>query len=284
MSRGILYMLLASLFFAGMNLLAKYLSGFHPMQVVFFRCFGTFVLIFPFMLYKRIPVLGKNKKFLIYRAIAGVISLACFFAAIQRIPVGSAVTIRYLSPIFAAIFAYYFLKERINAWQAWSFALAFGGVLFLKGVDLRIDTLSFMMLLISAFFVGIVFTLLRYIGQTENFLVIINYFMMVSILVSLFFLPYWRMPEAHELIPLGVIGLLGLIGQIFMTKAFALEESSAVVPFKYMEVVFVLIFGFFFLGEGYTIKAIIAIAIIILAMLMNVYGKSRKRKEKSSVT
>jgi len=269
---------MASLFFAIMNIIAKYLSDFHPMQVVFFRCLGTFVLLFPYMLYKRIPIKGNNKKFLIFRAIAGVISLACFFVAIQRIPIGSAVTIRYLSPIFAAIFSYYFLKERINSWQALSFALAFAGVLLLKGVDLRIDMISFLLVLNSAFFVGIVFTLLRYMGPTENPLVIINYFMVISIILSMFFIPYWRMPEAHELLPMASIGIVGLIGQVLMTKAFALEESTIVVPFKYLEVIYVLIFGFFFFGEAYTLKAMIAIGIIVIALLLNLYGKSMKNR------
>lgn len=157
-----------------------------------------------------------------------------------------------------------------------SFALAFGGVLLLKGVDLRIDMISFLLVLNSAFFVGIVFTLLRYMGPTENPLVIINYFMVISMLFSICFIPYWRMPESSELFPLGAIGIMGLIGQVLMTKAFALEESTVVVPFKYLEVIYVLVFGFFIFGEAYTFKAIVAMGIIIWAMLLNLYGKSQK--------
>jgi len=42
-------MLLAAFAFAWMNLLAKYLNDFHPLQVVFFRATGTFVFIFPYL-------------------------------------------------------------------------------------------------------------------------------------------------------------------------------------------------------------------------------------------
>ncbi len=271
---------MASFLFAAMNVIAKYLADYHPMQVVFFRAFGSFVFIFPYILWNRIPVLGNNKKLLFTRAAVGVISLGTFFWAIQRIPIGSAVSIRYLGPIFAAIFAYYFLKERINKWQVMSFIFAFGGVLLLKGFDLRIDTLSFFLVLISAFFVGIVFTILRYLGPTENHLVIINYFMAFSVLVSLFFIPYWSVPKWEHLWALVSIGILGLLGQIFMTLAFKLEESTVVVPFKYLEVVYVMIFGYFIFEEGYTIKSLVAIAIILTGMFFNVYGKSLKQKKK----
>lgn len=58
--KGVIYMLIAAFAFAWMNLLAKYLDDFHPLQVVFFRCIGTFVFIFPFMVAKKIPILGTN--------------------------------------------------------------------------------------------------------------------------------------------------------------------------------------------------------------------------------
>ena len=39
-------MLIAAFAFAWMNLLAKYLDTFHPLQVVFFRAFGTFIFLY----------------------------------------------------------------------------------------------------------------------------------------------------------------------------------------------------------------------------------------------
>jgi drug/metabolite transporter (DMT)-like permease len=65
-----------------------------------------------------------------------------------------------------------------------------------------------------------------------------------------------------------------------MTLAFKLEESTVVVPFKYLEVVYVMIFGYFIFEEGYTIKSLVAIAIILTGMFFNVYGKSLKQKKK----
>ena len=126
-TRGIIKILLATMSFAVMNLIAKDLSMFPAMQIVFFRAFGTFIFMYPYMLYKRIPVLGNNPKLLTFRAVVGLISLTTFFMAMQRIPLGSAIAIRYLGPIFGAIMAFYFLKERISAARWTSFAIAFAG-------------------------------------------------------------------------------------------------------------------------------------------------------------
>ena len=75
-----------------------------------------------------------------------------------------------------------------------SFAIAFSGVVVLKGFDIRIDFLSLGLLMISAIFVGGVFVLIRYLSDKEHYLTIINYFMMSSLVLSLCFIEYWRMP------------------------------------------------------------------------------------------
>ena len=251
-TKGIAYILIATLAFSIMNVIAKELSNFHPIQVVFFRAFGTFIFIFPYMLSQKVSIIGNNPKWLFLRGVVGVISLATFFMAIQRIPLGSAISIRYLGPIFGAILAFYFLKEKVNGLQWLSFAIAFSGVIVLKGFDIRIDYFSLSLVLISAVFVGMVFVLIRYLSDKEHYLTIINYFMIVSIAVSLLFANHWRMPVGNEWFPVAGIGVLGLIGQVFMTKAFQTEETSVLAPFKYMELVWALIMGYFFFSESYT--------------------------------
>ena len=95
-----------------MNLLARYLSELHPLQVVFFRALGTFVFIFPYMLYKRVPILGTHRVWLTIRGVVGFLSLAAFFIVIQRIPLGSAISIRYIAPAVSVVLAVLFLKEK----------------------------------------------------------------------------------------------------------------------------------------------------------------------------
>lgn len=275
LNRPIPQILLATLAFAVMNTFAKNLSGFHPLQVVFFRALGTWVFIFPYMLYNKVPIIGNNVKFLVLRGVVGVISLACFFMAVQIMPLGSAVSIRYLGPIFGAVLAFYFLKEKISLLQWFSFVVSFSGVIVLKGFDLRISTYALLLVLNSAVFVGIVFVLIRYLATREHHLTIINYFMVISLAVSLFFIPHWRMPTGEEWIPVVGIGTMGLFGQVLMTQAFQKETTSVLAPFKYMELVYALLIGFFFLGETYEWIPFLGIGLIILGMLLNVWGKKQ---------
>jgi len=281
-NRGITFILIATLSFAIMNVLAKALTDLHFSQIVFFRALGTFVFVFPYMLFKGISLIGNNPKLLTLRAFAGLFSLATFFMAIQIIPLGSAISIRYIGPIFGAVLAYFYLKEDVNKWQWLSFGIAFSGVIVLKGFDLRVSSLGLALSVTSAFFIGFVFVLIRYLATREHYMTIINYFMVVAILGSLFFVNHWRMPIASEWYAVSLIGVFGLVGQIFMTKAFSLETASVLAPFKYMEIVYALIMGLIFFGEGYTFLALIGIFLIVGGMILNVLAKNKKPKLQSN--
>ncbi|MFC4634870.1 DMT family transporter [Dokdonia ponticola] len=275
MIRGIVYMLIAAFTFAWMNLLAKYLQDFHPLQVVFFRATGTFVFIFPYMLYKKVPVIGTNVFWLSLRGVLSFVSLALFFKVVQDIPLGSAVALRYTAPIFSVILAYFFLKEKVKFWQWICLVLSLVGAFIMKGVDFRIDTLSFVLIMFSSLLVGGVFAIVRYLGSREHYLTIINYFMVFSIVGSLFFIQYWRMPVGNEWWWVCGIGVLGLIGQVFLTRSFQLADTSTVAPIKYMELVYALLFGFFLFGESYSFWPIFGMTLVVLGMLLNVWIKRR---------
>jgi len=269
-------MFIAAFAFAWMNLMAKYLQGFHPLQVVFFRAIGTFIFIFPYMLFKKVPLIGKHVFWLSFRGVLSFVSLALFFKVVQEIPLGSAVALRYTAPIFSVILAFYFLKEKVKFWQWISLIIAIVGAFIMKGVDFRIDTTSFILIMLSSLLVGGVFVIVRYLGSREHFLTIINYFMVFSIVGSLFFIQHWRMPIGKEWIWICLIGMLGLVGQIFLTRAFQLAETSAVAPIKYMELVYALLFGFFLFGETYTLWPIIGMLLVVLGMLLNIWVKKKQ--------
>lgn len=266
-------MAIAAFAFAWMNLLAKYLNDFHPLQVVFFRAFGTFIFIFPYMVSKKISIIGNHVFWLTLRGVLSFVSLSLFFVVIQRIPLGSAVALRYTAPVFSVFLAALFLKERVKVWQWFALGLALSGAFIMKGLDFRIDTVSFALIIGSAILVGAVFAIVRYLGSKEHFLTIINYFMVCSIIGSLFFINQWRMPIGQEWWFVCSIGVLGMIGQIFLTKSFQLAETSVVAPIKYMELVYALIFGFFLFGEHYTLFPILGMSLIVLGMLWNVWLK-----------
>lgn len=267
-------MLLSAAMFAVMNAIAKYLDGYHAFQIVFFRAIGSVILGMAFLIKNKINILGTHRKLLLARSFAGVTSLVCFFMGLKLLPLGTAVSLRYLSPIFGAIFAVWLLRERIKPIQWLYFFIAFSGVLMLKGFESNVNIQGILYILTSALFVGLVFVLIRKIGTREHTLVVVNYFMVTSLLTGgILMIPFWKTPIGNDWYLLLSLGVVGFFGQIFMTKAFQLEEASRIGPIKYTEAIFALLVGGLWFGDSYTLFGLLGIGLIMAGMFLNVMVK-----------
>lgn len=274
MTPGVKAMLIATLAFTVMQVLIKDLTNFHVFQIVFFRSSITAILAMAYLKVKKIPFRGTKETLLLLRAFCGIASMTLFFVTIQRIPLGASVSIKYLSPIFTAIFAVLLISEKIKAIQWLYFALALLGVFLLKGFDTRIDNLTFILGILGAIFGGMVYVIIRKIGQAEHSMVIVNYFMLsAAILGGIAMIPFWTTPSIFELVLLISMGAIGYFGQVYMTKAFQLESATRVAPIKYMELIYSLIIGLVWFGEIYSTTSFIGIVIVFIAMILNLTAK-----------
>ena len=274
LSPGVRYMLLAAMGFAVMHAIIKSLASFHVLQVIFFRSIITALLCTIFLRKQRVALVGNNPRFLLLRAGVGVVSMTSFFTTLHRIPMGASVSLKYLSPVFAAIFAVLFLRERVPRYKWLFFGLAVIGVMLLKGYDARIDTFSLILGLTGAVTAGFVYVIIRRIGQTEHPLVIINYFMMLAAVLSgLAMIPFWQTPVLYQLLPLLAMGTIGYFAQVFMTKALQIEQASKVAPIKYMQLIFSLIIGFVWFGETYTVLSMVGILLILSLVVPSMLNK-----------
>jgi drug/metabolite transporter (DMT)-like permease len=276
MKKAILYMILAALFFTVLNASIRFVDHLPTMQIVFFRALGTVIFCLTIIAKNNIPILGKNRKLLLLRGIVGVAAMAVFFRVMQILPIASAVSLRYLSPFFAAVLAVLFLKEKMRRVQWLFFLFAFIGVILLKGFDTRISFDGLILGLISAALVGIVYVIIRKIGKSEHPLVIINYFMTLALILggvcSIF---SWIPPVGIEWLVLCFMGVFGFFAQLFMTMALQSEETHLIIPFKYAEVVFTLVVGWMFFGEYQTWVTIGGISLIVFSLIANVYFRKK---------
>ncbi len=276
--QAILYMTLSALFFTMLNSAIRFVDHFPTFQLVFFRCFGSVICGVVVLKRLKVSFVGNNQRMLIIRGLVGVTSMAFYFKALQLMPMGSAISLRYLSPFFAAAFAVLLLKEKMVKLQWLCFSAAFFGVVLLKGFDHRITLIALTVILSSAFFSGLVYVIIRKIGKTEHPVVIVNYFMCIAAMVGGFFSLFnWVQPEGIQWLIILSMGFFGFTAQLYMTKALQLAEANLITPFKYSEVVFTLLSGWLFFGEYQNWIAVLGMAIIILALIANVIVKERSQ-------
>lgn len=264
--------------FACMNTIVKYLIHFSAYQIVFFRSISTLIITISFIFKNQIPIFGNNKTLLVIRGLVGVTSMTFFFMSTKYLPIGTAVSLRYLAPIFAGVFAVVLLKEKIRPVQWLFFFIAFGGVVILKGFDPNINVFGLIFIIISALFSGLVYVVLTKIGKSEHPLVVVNYFMGISVLIGgILSINNWVNPVGIDWILLFLLGVFGYFGQVYMTKAFqSASSSSQIAPLKYLESIFTIIIGVIVFTEVYTFWALLGIGMIIIGLVLNAQFKSRK--------
>ena len=260
MDRGILFMLLASLSFAAMGGFAKVVSQvLPPVEVTFFRnIFG--VLLIGIAIWK-VPLkqTGGKPLLLLFRGSMGFAALLAYFYIMAHIPLGEAVTYNKTSPIFVAIFAYIFLKEKLHPSALIAIVLGFVGIVLIAqpeagGFD-KYDILG----IFSGIGAALAYTSIRELRKYYDTRAIVMSFMGVGTVAPLALMlvtPYLNISEdfdwmfAQFIMPQGVqwgyvtaVGVFATISQLLMTKAYELTKAGIVGTISYTNIVFAVVIG-----------------------------------------
>lgn len=268
-------MLISTFAFSLMQLCVKYLSHLPAVELVLFRSSISLVLSLVFLRRIGVNPLGNNKTFLVLRGVFGVIALSMFFVTLQNIPLATAVTLQYLSPVFTAIFAIWMLGERMKPIQWLFFAIAFTGVGLIKGFDSDVELLYFILGLGSAVFAGLAYNCVRILRDSEHPVVIVFYFPLIAtpiMAIASYF--YWVSPQGWDWLAILLLGIFTQIGQVNMTKALQAETANKVTSLKYLGTLYALIYGVFIFDESYSLWSILGISLVLLGVVLNIRTKS----------
>jgi drug/metabolite transporter (DMT)-like permease len=271
-------MIISALAFTLLNVFVKSLHNFSVYQIVLFRSVGSLFFTMPFLLKNRISLLGNQKGLLVIRSVIGLISMTLFFLSLKYIAMGAAVSIRYIAPIFATFFALIFLKEKVKPIQWLFFAIAFSGVLVIKGFGAELQIEGVIFAVVSAVFAGLVYITIRKIGNGDHPVVVVNYFMIISAVIGgLLSINGWIHPVGQEWLILLSLGVFGYFAQLYMTKAMQVGETNQVAPLKYLEVAFTIIIGLAWFNEVYNIWSLVGILLIVIGLTLNVTVKKVRK-------
>jgi drug/metabolite transporter (DMT)-like permease len=268
-SPGVKYIIISTIFFALMNIGVKYLKNIPAYEIVFFRGLVTLIVGYFLIVRRGLNPWGNNKKLLLFRGTAGTIALLLYFYTLQRMPLASAVTIQYLSPIFTIIIAGFMLKEPARPIQWLFFLISFAGVLMIKGFDTRVSTVELIVGVTSALFSGLAYNFIRKLKDFDHPLVVVFYFPLVTVpVVGIYTIFNWVTPDAVGWAIILMVGLATTIAQVYMTKAYQVEKAANISNFNYLGSIYALVFGYLLFGEVINIYGMLGIGLIIFGVAM----------------
>ena len=265
-------MIFASICFALVGVMIKFIENIPLMEMIFFRNLPS-ILILPLILKsKNISLRGENKPLLLFRCFFGFLSAVGYFYTFKTMTMTDAMTIRQLSPFFIVMFAIIFLKEKVSPQRIPIFLLVFlGGLLVIKP-GIRLEIFPAIVGVLAAIFGAGAHISLRNLRLTDHPLVIVNYFSFVSGLMALLIL-IWQnnfvVPDFISLMSLILLGLIALGAQIALTKAYQMAPASMVSLYTYSQIIFATIFGLLFFRELPDLLSIFGASLIIISGYLN---------------
>jgi drug/metabolite transporter (DMT)-like permease len=266
------------------------LAGHVPVgEVVFFR--GAFALA-PLTLFAVQSGAGatamiRTARPLLHlrRSVAGTAAMFLNFAAVPLLPLADVTAFSFVMPIFATVLAALMLGEKVGPHRAAAVVIGFGGVLMMVEPHGAFgaatgSSLGALLALSGALLSAFVVVFIRQMSATEASEAIIFYFMVVcgasgAVTMLWSFAPL----GLYQTLLLIGCGVLGGIGQLFMTYSYRYAEPSLLAPFDYAAMIWAVALGYFVFTEVPETIVLAGAGVVTVSGLYIVWQERRVRAE-----
>ena len=279
--QGARALVLSSLAFSLMTVCVKQLGGRIPVsEIVLVRSVVSIALTGTAMALGGINPLGSNRRLLLLRGICGSIALLCFFEAITALPLASATVLQYTYPTFTAGAAWLLLGERLRRRIGIAVVLGWIGVVmviqpeWLGAGQIGLDVQPVMAALGGALFTALAYVCVRRLSTKEHPLVIILYFPLVSIPLTLpMVIHNGVLPSGLDWFWLLGVGVLTQLGQIWVTKGLSCLPAARATSLNYVQVLFAASWGWIWFNETITAFTCVGAAMVLGASFISLSSR-----------
>lgn len=284
---GSLWMLVAGFLFGLMGVFVKLgAEYFSDIELVFYRSFFGLLLVYVIIRQQGGSLATSYLGGHLWRSISGTIALMLFFYCITMLPLATAVTLNYTSPLFLTLLMMLVLKERFRALLSLAIALGFIGVVLLLHPTLERDQLTIGLLgLISGFLAGIAMFNVRQLGvMGEPEGRIVFFFSLIASVVGGIGMLFDDIHPItlHNLPILLGLGASATLAQLAMTRAYRTGDTLVSGSLSYSTIVFASLFGILLWNESLSLSSWLGMALIIAGGVLSLRLSSKPQKEEET--
>lgn len=252
---GLVLMGFSALSFSVMAACIKFTtnSGISPAEIVCIRGVICSLLTLAALGAARVSPLGNRRGMLVLRGLLGFTGLYLYSTALDRIPMADAMALQYTHPIFAAVFAGIFLKERLPKHSAYAIAVCAVGALTILNPQGTDEWSGNLIALASGVASGLAYTVVRTLSSTESPLTIMLSFHLVAALGgAILMIDGFVWPDAPQWLWLVAIALVSQTGQWFLTHGLGKEKVGVATTVGYLAIAFGVVWAWVFFDEAIT--------------------------------
>jgi drug/metabolite transporter (DMT)-like permease len=279
---GILYMVGATIMFAGSSAASKWLVASYPVgEVLFTRTAVALVACALFIIPQTGLAVFRTRRLghHVMRSVSQGFSQTFLLIAFSLMPLASAIAINFSAPLFAALVSALLLKEAVGLARWSALLVGFCGVLIVTQPGAETFQIGALFALANAVLYGSVTAAVRGMTATESAETLTLY--QLTLLTAMFalLLPLgWVSPTPVDAGWIVFNGVSNAVGQYWWTRALHLAPASAVAPFYYLSLIWASILGFAIWGDVPTIALVTGSVVVVASGLFLIWRESNARQ------
>lgn len=282
---GITWMLATMFCFVTLDSTAKYLMQTYPVvQVIWARFF--FHLLFVIVLMG--PQLARRIKSqsLLHQGMRSLFmftTTVLFFVGISLLPLTTAATIMFMSPVIVTILAIPLLGEKVGLRRWMGIVIGFAGALVVMRPGTDSLQLSILIVLAAAVTHALYQVFTRKLGTRDSPMTSLFYTAIIGALVTTVVVPfYWQPVIAFDWLLFVFAGIAGGIGHLCLIRALRHAPASVVAPFSYSSLLWATVFGFVLFGDLPDVWTLSGAALIICSGLYIFHREQAVKRQEIS--
>ncbi|MBT4921482.1 MAG: DMT family transporter [Rickettsiales bacterium] len=279
-TKGMCWALLSNMLMGVMLILIRIASeDYHPFFIVFFRNFFALLIMLIWVIPLGYSSLKTNQLPLyFYRSLIGVIAMMSWFYGLANLKISFATALSFTAPIFTAIAAAIYLKDKMHI-RRWSAVIIgfIGTIIIINPGHNNVNHVIFVVIG-STMLWAVTAIIIKNLTKTESSTSITFYMVLFMTPMSLpFALFYWQEVYIYDWLILIAIGAISNLSYFTLTKAMSSTELSNILPIDFTKLIFVSVFAWILFDEHLTTNEIVGSAIIISSNIYIAYREKLQR-------
>ena len=201
----------------------------------------------------------------------------CWVFAIGALPLATVFAIEFTMPVWTAILAWLFLKERFTVPRVVMLVLGLAGVLLIVRPGGDNFNLAALAMVVGSLCYASSFIFTKRLTSTDSALAILFWMAVIQTPVSLALaLPGWVPPVAADVPWILAVGAGAFTAHYCMTRSMMLVDATVAVPIDFIRLPLIALIGAAFYGEALDPMVFVGAAIIFAGTYYSISREARR--------
>lgn len=275
---GIGWMLATIFCFVTLDTLAKYLLQLFPTSQVLWARFFFQMVIAAAVMWPILPGGLRSRHLLLQltRSVLLLVTTLLFFLGLKTVPLATAASISFLTPIFVTVLSIPLLGEKVGPRRWTGVLIGFAGALVIIRPGIAGLSAGMLFLLACSFTNALYQLVTRLVRHHDSPDTTFFYTALAGAAVYSLAAPFnWQPPGGFDWVLLLGLGVAGGLGHFCLIRALRVAPAAVVAPFTYTGLLWATAFGFGIFGEIPDLWTMLGASLIIGSGLYIFHRESR---------